>query len=133
MLPVYTEEATFDFQEEQIASKDFALDYANNRVNGMREGLEEIRQAAFFILNTERYAHIIYPWSYGVELADLVGKPVEYVIPEAERRITEALIEDERIESVDGFNFEQEKRDLKVTFTIHTKLGDIEIVKVVNI
>lgn len=133
MLPVYVEEATYDFEEEQIASKDFALDYEGKRVNGIREGLEEIRQAVFFILNTERYNHEIYPWSYGVELDDLAGNQTEYVIPEAERRITEALVQDDRINSVDGFEFEQNKNELTVTFTVHTNLGDIEAVKVVNI
>ena len=133
MLPVYTEEATYDFEEEQIASKDFSLEYKDNRVNGIREGLEEIRQGVYFILNTERYAHLIYPWSYGIELADLIGQPMEYVIPEVDRRITEALTQDDRIDSVDGFSFEQEKKKLKVTFTVHTKLGDIEAVKVVNV
>ena len=67
MLPKFIEEATYDFEEEQIASRDFALDYEKDKINGIREGLEEIEQAVYFILNTERYQHIIYPWSYGIE------------------------------------------------------------------
>jgi phage baseplate assembly protein W len=133
MLPVYVEEATYDLVEEKLASKDFALDYKNNTVNGMREGLEEVKQAVFFILNTERYQYLIYPWSYGVELTDLIGQPMEYAIPEVERQITEALIQDDRIDSVDNFEFEQNKRRLKVTFTVHTNIGDFESVKVVDL
>lgn len=133
MLPVYVEEATYDFVEEKLPSKDFALDYKNNTVNGMREGLEEVKQAVFFILNTERYQHLIYPWSYGVELVDLIGQPMEYAIPEVERQITEALMQDDRIDSVDNFEFEQNKRRLKVTFTVHTNIGDFDSVKVVDL
>lgn len=133
MLPVYVEEATYDLVEEKLASKDFALDYKNNIVNGMREGLEEVKQAVFFILNTERYQYLIYPWSYGVELTDLIGQPMEYAIPEVERQITEALIQDDRIDSVDNFEFEQDKRRLTVTFTVHTNIGDFESVKVVDL
>lgn len=132
MLPSFAKEATFDFVEEKIASRDYALDYEKKRINGSREGLEEIRQAVFFILNTERYEHLIYPWNYGVELVDLIGKAMEYVIPEAERRITEALIQDDRIEAVDDFYFEQNMRKLKVLFTVHTNLGDFNAEKVVS-
>jgi len=133
MLPVFIEEATYEFIEEQMASKDFALDYEKDRINGIREGLEEIRQAVYFILNTERYQFIIYPWTYGVELVDLIGQPKEYAIPEVERRITEALVQDDRIDSVDNFEFNQDGIKVNVTFTVHTNLGDIQAVKVVEI
>ena len=64
---------------------------------------------------------------------DLFGMPVIYVIPELERRITEALIQDERIESVDDFEFDSsEKRTVKASFTVHTIFGDVQTEKVVN-
>ena len=133
MLPVYVEEATYNFEEEKMASKDFALDYERDRINGIREGLEEIRQAVYFIVNTERYQYIIYPWSYGIELVDLIGEQKEYAIPEIERRITEALLQDDRIDAVDNFEFTNDGLKVKVTFTVHTNLGDIQAVKVVEI
>ena len=133
MIPVYIDEAAFDFVEEKLPSKDFALEYEKNTVNGIREGLLEIRQAVYFILNTERYQYLVYPWSYGVELRDLIGKQPEYVIPEVERRITEALLQDDRIDMVDDFEFEQNKSKLRVTFVVHTNIGNLEVVKVVSI
>ncbi len=132
MLPSFAKEAAFDFVEEEIASRDYALDYEKGRISGNREGLEEVRQAVFFILNTERYEHLIYPWNYGAELVDLIGKTMEYVIPEAERRITEALTQDDRIGIVDNFCFEQNKGKLKVLFTVHTNFGDFNAEKVVS-
>ncbi len=133
MLPKFIEEATYDFEEEQIASRDFALDYEKDKINGIREGLEEIEQAVYFILNTERYQHIIYPWSYGIELVDLIGEQKSYAIPEIERRITEALLQDDRIDAVDNFEFTQDGLKINVTFTVHTNLGDIQAVKVVEL
>jgi hypothetical protein len=56
----------------------------------------------------------------------LIGEPKEYVYAELKRRITEALTQDERIESVDAFSFSTVKNEVAVTFTVHTKIGDIQ-------
>jgi hypothetical protein len=92
-----------------------------------------MRQVIYKILNTERYQHIIYSWNYGIELLDLFGEPVAYVCSELQRRITEALTQDDRITSVDGFGFDvSEKRTVKATFTVHTIFGDLDSEKAVN-
>ena len=43
---------------------------------------------------------------YGVEIKNLIGEHLTYVIPELERVIEEALLQDDRIEEVNNFNFE---------------------------
>lgn len=45
-----------------------------------------------------------------MELQDLIGKPMDYVMVEVERRITEALTQDDRIDSVDNFEFEVHRK-----------------------
>ena len=45
---------------------------------------------------------------------------------ELERRITEALTWDSRIESVDNFEFEADGRSVHVSFTVHTDFGEID-------
>lgn len=132
MLPAYDEAALTVFEREEVASRDFALDYQNERINGIREELEEVRQAVYFILNTERYQYLIYPWSYGVELQNLIGGQWEYVIPEIERRIREALLQDDRILSADNFQFEKRKTMVSVVFDVCTILGDFSVEKVVS-
>lgn len=89
------------------------------------DGLESVRQAIELILNTERYKYTIYSWNYGIELNDLFGQPKSYVIPELQRRITEALTQDDRVKSVDNFEFEVNKKIVSVSFTVHTIYGDI--------
>ena len=85
------------------------------------------------ILNTEKYQYLIYSFDYGIELIDLYGEPVSYVCSELKRRITEALIQDDRIESVDNFTFElNEPRTIYAKFLVHTIFGNIEEEKVVS-
>lgn len=97
-----------------------------SRVNGYVDDLEAVKQAIYLILSTERYAHPIYSWDYGVELVDLFGKPISYVMSEIPRRIEEALTMDDRIESCQDFEFEKERNKLHVTFTAVTNVGNIK-------
>ena len=62
------------------------------------------------VQNTERYDCPIYSRGYGIELKALFGKPVGYCMSEMERQIREALLQDDRIISVDGFTFEQPEK-----------------------
>lgn len=114
-------------------SKDYKLDIEHDIISGTCDGLESMKQVIYKILNTERYQNIIYSWNYGIELQDLFGKSVAYVCSELARRITEALVQDDRIEAVNNFEFDiTEKRTVKVTFTVHTIFGEVEEEQVVN-
>ena len=105
----------------------------SERIIGPCDDVEAIKQAIYNILNTERYQYIIFSWDYGVELKDLFGKPIDYVMPEVERRITEALVQDDRIDSCDSFEFEKKGRKLLVTFVAHTKFGSVPAQKEVDV
>ena len=72
-------------------------------------------------------------WNYGVELNDLIGEPISFVIPELERRIKEALIQDDRVENVDNFEFQNIKGKVQCRFSVHTKYGNIKAEKVVSV
>ncbi|MFR1907567.1 MAG: DUF2634 domain-containing protein [Clostridium neonatale] len=56
-----------------------------------------------------------------------------YVYPELQRRITEALTQDDRINSVDAFSYEKVKNKVTLYFTVHTKFGDVDSEKEVDI
>lgn len=109
----------------EIPSKTYKLDMENNRITGYTDELDAIKQSIYLILNTERYEWLIYSWDYGLEVNDLYGKDMNYVISEVQRRIIEALLQDDRITSVDNFNFERNRNKLNVTFTAHTIYGDV--------
>lgn len=133
MIPSTNTILSQDLEVETLPSKNYKMQIEHDVINGFCDELEAMKQVVFKILNTERYQYIIYSWNYGIELLDLYGEPVTYVCPELERRITEALVQDDRIESVDSFVLDVlEKRTVKVTFTVHTIFGGIEAEKVVN-
>ncbi len=97
------------------------------------DGMEAVKQAVYKVLQTERYKYVIYDWNYGVELEDLFGKAVSFVIPELQRRITEALLTDDRIEAVTDFSFETEKGSVTAAFRVQTIWGDLEAERTVEI
>lgn len=96
-----------------------------DRISGYIEDIEAIKQAIYLILNTERYQFIIYSWNYGVELLDLFGKQMSYVMAELPRRIREALTQDDRVEDVTNFTFEKKRGKLHTTFEVVTSIGNI--------
>ena len=118
---------------ERQPTKNYKLNIENNTINGFCDGLESMKQVVYKILNTERYENIMYSWNYGIELRGLFGEPINYVISELQRRITEALVQDDRIQSVDSFEYQTEKRTVSLTFTVHTIFGDIQSEKAVNV
>ena len=66
-------------------------------------------------------------------IADLFGQPISYVMAELERRISEALLQDSRITSVENFEFDYKKNKVFCKFTVVTIFGETEIEKVVNV
>lgn len=132
MIPV-TNDILSTLEIEEQPSKNYKLFFTENIINGYADKLEAMKQVIYKILNTERYQCLIYSWNYGIETMDLFGEPVSYVCPEIQRRITEALLQDDRINSVDSFEFNYSlKGKLLVTFQVHTIYGDINEEKVVN-
>lgn len=125
MIPVVSDDLFEDIEEIEEPSKNYKIT-DSNRIVGFVDGLEAIKQAVFLILNIERYEYPIYSWDFGVELKDLIGQDVDYVMAEAKRRITEALLQDDRIEEVDDFEFEVNKSKVQITFTVYTNYGSFE-------
>lgn len=123
-----------DFEYEKQPDLTYKLNIEAERIGGFVDELEAYKQAIYKILNTERYDYIIYSWNYGIELKDLFGQPIPYVIPELERRITEAVMADDRTESVSNFEFDTPKRRVvHVKFTAASIYGEVEINKMVEI
>ena len=124
MLPK-TSEDLVTFTNVKQPSFTYYLDVEEEKVIGNTDGLEAIRQTIYKILNTERYQTLIYSWNYGIELKDLIGKSYFYVCSELPHRITEALTQDDRIKSVEGFTFSKKKNAVSVTFQVNTTEGII--------
>ena len=133
MIPSTTAFLEQDFELEKQPTHTYKMQLESNLIRGYTDGQEAMKQAIYKILSTERYQYVMYSWNYGIELLDLYGEPISYVCPELERRITEALLWDDRIKSVDNFEFNISKKgEVLVTFTARTIFGDVQSEKVVN-
>ncbi len=109
------------------------MDLSKEFVKGYCDKLEAMEQVVFKILSTERYQNIIYTWGYGVELNDLLGEPLSYVCAELESRISDALLQDGRIKSVENFDFDTSTRGVvKVSFDVLTDFGVLNYKKEVS-
>lgn len=133
MIPAVNDILGADIEIETEPSLNYKMLPDDDAVIGTVDGLSAMRQVIYKILNTERFVYNIYSRDYGIELSDLFGEPYSYVCPELQDRITEALIQDDRIESVSGFEFSSPKRGVVTAeFTVHTVFGDVEANRTVN-
>ncbi len=132
MIPSTT--AFVDIPERGILpSETFLMNTSDESIRGYTDNIDAMKQAVFKILQTERYENLIYSGDYGIELADLYGQPISYVKPELERRISEALLQDERIISVGNYRFSAvAKGCLLVTFDVKTVFGEFSTERRVN-
>lgn len=107
--------------------------FIEDNLSGYVNKLEALEQAIYKVLSTEKYEYPIYSFSYGIELESLIGKDPDYVKIELKRRIEECLLEDERIEEVSDFEFNQDGDYLYCSFNVLSIYGEISITKGVDI
>ena len=101
---------------------------SGNRVFGYVDGKKAVEQSIEKILNTERYSTPIYNGDYGVELEELIGMDINFVKADIERRIEEALMEDDRVIDVTNFILTRKNlNELLVSFTVETVEGITDI------
>lgn len=122
-----------ELQIVEHSDKDYKMNFKKESVRGSVDAIDAVKQAAFKILNTERYDNIIYSWNYGVETKDLYGMPMSYVQPEIKRRFTEALLQDERIKEVSDFQFEVNGSELFVSFMVTCNYGEFGAERTVTV
>ena len=133
MIPKTQSDIKNDFEFVTQPDLTFRLDPEPMTIRDKISGINALRQAVYLILNIERYDWLIYSWNYGVELRDLIGKPTVYCVPEIERRVREALTQDDRITAVDNFEFEIGRRKIGVTFRVTSIFGSFTAGKEVSV
>ncbi|WP_455045691.1 DUF2634 domain-containing protein [Leptotrichia trevisanii] len=129
MIPKIKTGADITVKEQPTKTYKMEL-YKGNYILGFVDSQKAMEQAIYKIIRTERYRYIIYSWNYGIELEDLFGMPVEYCVVELERRISEALLQDNRITAVHSFEFDTESERgtvLVKKFIAETVFGKIQI------
>ena len=125
MIPNVSNELKKDFIFVTPPSRTFKMHSNLMSISGMIDGIHAVEQTVFLILHVERFEWLIYSWNYGFEKKDLFGKPIEFCIPEIERRIREALLQDDRITAVENFKFDIKKKKVLASFTVVSTFGSL--------
>lgn len=133
MTPNVGNQLKSDWTIQPQPSKTYRLNVDTQTIVGFCDDRTAIEQAIYLILNTERFEWIIYSWAYGSELQSLFGKPIPYVTSEVQRRIKEALLQDDRINSVENFTIRRNGGRVLVSFEVSTIKGVIPASKEVLI
>ncbi|KAF5056855.1 hypothetical protein DSECCO2_363030 [anaerobic digester metagenome] len=109
-----------------MPSRTYRIDYTACRVTGMVDGQKAMAQAVRKVLQTDRFAHLIYSWNYGMEWNRLIGQSMTTVESDMKRLLEEALLQDARILSISEFSISQKgKRIAAVTVTVNTIFGEV--------
>lgn len=113
-------------QEVQQPSRTWKMDFEKGCITGQIDGLDSVKQAVFKVLQTDRFWYNVYSFNYGHELGPLIGKSPLYVRSEVSRKISEALLQDDRIQAIDGLDIEYLGDEMIVRFVVVTKFGNFE-------
>lgn len=120
------EEVASEVDTIQVPSGSWLLSNDLTLAGSQVEGIEDVKQAVYFMLSTEKDKFLIYDWEYGIETLDLIGQPTDFVMAELQVRIKDALMWDERITDVTDFEFSLNRHTLRVLFTVHTDIDEFE-------
>lgn len=113
----YSPEVWQDVTSVRQPSLGWGVDFDKQRITGFVDTTEAVKQAIYLILTTERYSKPIYTWNYGTETNDLYQQNKYIIIPQLQKRVYEALYQDDRITDISNFKAEAAK-DGKYTVSL---------------
>ncbi|WP_433614864.1 DUF2634 domain-containing protein [Paenibacillus cellulositrophicus] len=123
------EERFVEVKHLSAPSRTYSLDFDTGEVGGrIIDGQEALRQWIRKAILTARYRYLIYDSQYGCELESLLGQDISHQLLKSEitRVITEAILADDRVTSVEQFAIVRDGDRLFVTFTVRTSEGILE-------
>lgn len=130
MTPSASIAVTLSASDSTETAKTYQL--TDTAIQGFIDGEAALQQAIYLMLNTEKYEYPIYSFNYGIELESLIGQDRLYVQLELMRRIKECLLNDDRIKSVENFEFSVSEDSIICTFEVVSMYGTSTINKEVS-
>lgn len=130
MIPINTIK---EYNIIEYPTRTYKIDWKNKRIVGFTDNLEALKQAVYKLLLTERWDYAIYDGNYGVTLKDLFGRDKYIACAVLERRITDALLNDDRINNVSDFEFKVDKNSVTVAFILKTTYGNLKQEVTINV
>ncbi len=136
ILPSFLQELsdtkTIKEDDSQVVKmpREYGIDFATGQLSGkIVEGLEAIKVWIWLCMHTERFRHAIYSADYGTSLEQYIGHMLseEYINTDCESEITDALLINKYIESIEDFEAVRNSDSLNISFRVVTKFGNIEV------
>lgn len=118
-------------EEEQQTSRTYRLDIDQNRIVGMIDELDAVKQFVFKCLETNRFDYFIYDGDFGQEFA--YGLDRNVFMAEIKRWVTEALMQDDRILGIENFQMETNGDTALLTFEVDSIYGSYTETRTVSI
>jgi len=112
------------------------IDWVNKEIKSEKiNGVEAMKQAIYLRLKTQIRKWMIYSQGYGSDIDLYFGKNINLAKSRLRLVITECLLNDDRVVSVNDFLFSTPERNtLAVSFTVTTTAGDkINVSQEVNV
>lgn len=127
-MPTLPENITLETPavSQRQPSLTWQIDKGTNRIRGEAEGLAAVHQAVEIILNCERFRWQIYKPYSGVQWDGLIGADPGFVSAQLLRRVTEALLMDDRVTGVTDFVPAVSGSTLTASMTVRTVCGDTQ-------
>jgi len=120
------DEETDEVEEETLPTLTYRVE--NGRITTMVDEREAMVQAVDKILKTDRFTYPIYTEDYGNDLSELFGKSFDYATVEVKRMIVEALMADDRVNSVVIDSIEKvDANTLAVSGSVDTIYGPLGV------
>lgn len=118
---------TIDLTVKEQSYIDRTYKMSDTQIAGFVDGMEALKQSIYKTLSTEQYEYPIYSFQYGIAWKQLIGEDRSYVRAELRRMVEELLMRDDRIRSVDGFEFSFSGDSCHCSFNISSIYGEISV------
>nr|DAJ92703.1 MAG TPA: Protein of unknown function (DUF2634) [Caudoviricetes sp.] len=118
---------TIDLTVKEQSYIDRTYKMSDTQIAGFVDGMEALKQSIYKALSTEQYEYPIYSFQYGIAWKQLIGEDRSYVRAELRRMVEELLMRDDRIQSVDGFEFSFSGDSCHCSFDVSSIYGDIRV------
>ena len=110
--------------------REYGIDFDTGQLTGkIVEGIEAIKVWIWLCLHTERFRHAIYSSDYGTSFEQYIGHVLsdEYINTDCESEVTDALLINDYIESIENFGAVKDVEHLRISFRVVTKFGSLEV------
>lgn len=114
-------------EDESEPAPEYELDFETMTLTGrMITGIAAVKQWIRLCLGTPRYRYTQYPWTYGQDFEELIGKSRSEgdLRPILERMVNEALSQNKEITAISDFDVKKEGDKVTVSFRVKTVYGN---------